>query len=83
MCCGRNRVGHQYNIPNHLATSRAPVSSALPSWPMFEYMGRTALTAIGAITGARYRFDRPGARLRVDPRDRPALARVPVLRPVG
>lgn len=46
----------------------------------FEYFGKTALTAIGPISGKRYRFDRPGAVVPVDPRDRPGLARVPGLR---
>ena len=46
----------------------------------FEYIGRTALTAIGPVTGRRYRFGVPGARVTVDLRDRPALASVPHLR---
>jgi len=48
----------------------------------FEYVGRSGLTAIGSATGQRYRFDRPGARVVVDPRDRPSLAAVPNLRQV-
>jgi hypothetical protein len=48
----------------------------------FEYVGQTALTAIGGATGYRYRFDRHGARVIVDPRDRPSLAAVPNLRQV-
>ncbi len=48
----------------------------------FEYVGRTALTAIGGATGRRYRFEGPGARVVVDPRDRPSLAQVPTLRQV-
>jgi hypothetical protein len=48
----------------------------------FEYVGPTGLTAIGGVSGRRYRFDRPGARVIVDPRDRPSLAAVPNLRQV-
>lgn len=46
----------------------------------FEYAGATGLTAVGAITGRRYRFDRPGAAVDVDLRDAPSLAGVPQLR---
>jgi hypothetical protein len=48
----------------------------------FEYIGQTGMTAIGGATGRRYRFDRPGVRVIVDPRDRPSLAAVPNLRQV-
>jgi len=48
----------------------------------FSYIGRTGLTVIGGATGRRYRFARPGAALRVDPRDAPSLRHVPVLREV-
>lgn len=46
----------------------------------FEYIGKTALVLRGPYTGQRYWFERPGARLQVDPRDRHALLAVPVLR---
>jgi hypothetical protein len=48
----------------------------------FEYVGRTGLTVIGPATGRRYRFERPGARLEVDLKDRRSLAGVPHLRQV-
>jgi hypothetical protein len=48
--------------------------------PVYEYVGATALTVIGPGSGLRYRFDRPGAALAVDPRDRAALDAVPLLR---
>ncbi len=38
------------------------------------------MTVIGPISGIRYRFEGPGARLEVDPRDRRSLAAVPNLR---
>jgi hypothetical protein len=50
---------------------------------MFEYVGRTALTVAGPVSGATYRFPGPGARQRVDPRDQIALAKVPVLRRIA
>jgi hypothetical protein len=49
---------------------------------VFAYTGATAMTVRGPVSGRLYRFDRPGARLTVDPRDRPGLARVPHLREV-
>jgi hypothetical protein len=56
------------------------VSTAARTKPLFEYVGATALTVIGPASGLRYRFDRPGARLAIDPRDRIALEAVPLLR---
>jgi hypothetical protein len=49
----------------------------------FEYAGRSGITVIGAVTGRRYRFERPGARVAVDPADRPSVARVPRLKPAA
>lgn len=46
----------------------------------FEYIGKTGLTVLGPVSGERYRFDGPGARVVVDPRDRPSLTIVPNLR---
>ena len=48
----------------------------------FEYFGPTALTAIGRATGKHYRFERPGARVPVDPSDEASVAQVPHLRVV-
>ena len=48
----------------------------------FEYTGQTGLTVLSPITGKRYRFERAGARLDADPRDRALLASVPALRQV-
>ncbi|MBN8786251.1 MAG: hypothetical protein J0I84_04125 [Terrimonas sp.] len=46
----------------------------------FEYIGNTALTVTGTITGRRYRFNSPGEVLQVDSRDASGLMLVPVLR---
>jgi len=48
----------------------------------FQYVGKTALTAIGLVSGRQYRFGYPGAILQVDPRDRASLAAVPNLRQI-
>jgi hypothetical protein len=87
MCCGRNHNRVQYSAPNsapnHLTAASLPVNVGLQSGSTFQYVGRTALTVVGPVSGARYRFERPGSQVRVDPRDRSALLRVPALRPVG
>jgi hypothetical protein len=76
-CCGgaRQRLGPIMSPP-------APGPAARRFAIEFEYAGPTALTVTGPVSGRRYRFDRPGARLAIDPRDRPSLARVPKLREV-
>lgn len=84
-CCGKQReqVGATNPIRPALsagtsASQRAPVSRQFVV--CFEYMGRTGLTVVGPVSGRRYRFDGPGARLVVDPRDQVSLAAVPNLR---
>jgi len=76
-CCGRL----QPSAPS------GPVTSTGGGHPMpavstrdFEYVGETALTATGRVTGMRYRFHGPGATVTVDARDAPSLSGVPMLR---
>ena len=80
MCCGKGKTRLR-DVTGGLAPllQRAITHGA----PTFEYIGRTALTVFGPISGAPYRFRGPGSRLPVDPRDRAALAAVPVLRFIG
>jgi hypothetical protein len=80
-CCGSGRariVGAGTALPR----TELPASGARRYSVQFEYVGRTALTAIGPVSGKRYRFEKPGAVVTVDPRDRPGLAAVPALRGV-
>ena len=86
-CCGNQRKELQAIPPTRPPSSPAP--NALPKEApvrrfviCFEYIGKTRLTAIGGATGRRYVFDRPSARIVVDPRDRPSLASLPNLRQV-
>lgn len=80
MCnCGSRRVVPAPHATPTLAPARAVAYLPRPK-PVFEYLGATALTVIGPASGLRYRFDRPGAALAVDPRDRAALEAVPLLR---
>jgi hypothetical protein len=39
-------------------------------------------TVVGPVTGRRYRFERVGARVEIDPRDRRGLSAAPELRQV-
>ncbi len=49
----------------------------------FQYMGKTALRVTGPRSGRRYRFERTGAIVAVDHRDRQALRAVSQLRQVA
>jgi len=86
-CCGRKRTSLS------LAATHPTVGAAShprPYVPLhaashgtyFEYQGGSVLTVIGQATGLQYRFVGYGARISVDPRDRPSLAAVPSLREV-
>ncbi len=76
-CCGKNRSARQ--VENN-GPPRATFTPRAPSAQYFEYVGKTGLTALGPVTGRRYRFARPGAVLAVDERDGPSMAGVPNLR---
>ncbi len=88
MCCGNSRARFRGTTANLPPPNLAPrgvgpqASMAHLSGVAFEYIGRTGLTVTGAVTGRRYRFDQTGSRLGVDPRDRPSMAAIPVLRQV-
>ena len=80
-CCGTSRAPL---FGTGMAPSqKAPASSGARRYRVqFEYVGRTALTVIGPVSGTRYRFVQPGAVVTVDARDRPGLAAVPNLRSI-
>ena len=81
MCCGRGKArGHGATAQGNQVAPVSRFETRAHGAPIFEYIGRTALTVFGPISGAPYRFNGPGSRLAVDPRDRPALAVIPVLR---
>jgi hypothetical protein len=75
-CCGQTRgqMGIRVKADAAVVDSHTVV---------FEYIGRTALTAVGGATGRRYRFEEPGARLPVAALDRASLDASPVLKQVG
>ncbi|MET0552589.1 MAG: hypothetical protein ABW221_06100 [Vicinamibacteria bacterium] len=49
---------------------------------MFRYEGSRGLLVIGRFTGRRYWFERYGSEVAIDPRDRPSVVQVPLLRAV-
>ena len=59
-----------------------PSGSRQAAGPVFEYVGATGLTVFGTVSGARYRFARPGARVTVHGRDADAMATLPNLKRV-
>jgi hypothetical protein len=79
-CCGRE---HQPTGPVISSTAARQSRALERSFAVtFEYVGASALTVVGPVSGRRYRFEHGGAPVTIDPRDRPALARVPRLRQV-
>ena len=78
-CCGNNR--RPLPVENQ-DTPRVTFTPPAPTFQYFEYVGNTALTAVGNVTGHRYRFAGPGAAVEVDSRDAPSMAGVPNVRRV-
>lgn len=94
MCCGKNRLPKSFMesqmpiakvVPPPApkpASASAKVTSSHVRQAKFVYGGNTGLTVVSPITGRRYRFDRPGAQVDVDVRDRSWISFVPKLRAV-
>jgi len=82
MCnCGNKRS--QYNQENNVSsgqTKTSTITSKQYTNSIFEYVGKTALTVVGNITGRRYRFNRPGDLQSIDSSDAAGMLAVPVLR---
>jgi hypothetical protein len=87
-CCGQTRaqIRTQSSVARQTKNSVNVASVEQPSAQVkgseFQYIGKTAMTALGLATGRQYRFAYPGAILQVDPRDRPSLSAIPNLRQV-
>ena len=78
-CCGKNRaVARVVDVQETPRITFTP--PAMVSAEYFEYVGKTALTAVGPVTRRRYRFAGPGAIVEVDGYDAPGMAGVPNLR---
>lgn len=79
-CCGRGVPQGRVSAQTVTASVGEASQVRRQTRPVFEYVGATALTAIGGVTGKRYRFERPGAQLAVEPADKPSLMIIPNLR---
>ena len=89
-CCGDRRRSHYRSSGRALRQnaqgqrtrpSEEPAPTHQGARVSYRYVGQTALTVRGPISGRLYLFDRPGAPIATDPRDRRALSTVPMLRP--
>ena len=85
MCCGRGRLQPRTtnSIPPRSDRIYAAGPQRQPSHVYFVYVGNTAMTVRGPVSGIEYRFASPGARVEVDARDRVLLASIRQLRLVG
>jgi hypothetical protein len=83
MCnCGQKRTEYSGGNAGSVNTQkRAPVQTS-QFYSSFEYIGKTALTVIGKVTGTQYRFNYPGNRQNIDYRDVPGMISIPVLKKV-
>ena len=83
-CCGSTRQTQPIATQTQpLTNDYEPIVSytpPLPTFHQFVYVGSTALTAVGVVTGQRYRFTGRGSVVEVDSRDAPSMAGVPNLR---
>ena len=85
-CCGQSRRSLRRGPSGHASEASGRPAGAPPRrlpGVFLRYDGRTALRVRGPVSGRLYHFERPGAVLAVDRRDRAALSRVPRLRRVG
>jgi hypothetical protein len=87
-CCGQRRqqmrsqaipVRHANFAAKPASFGQSPVQQRGTT---FQYVGKTAITAVGPVSGRHYRFSCFGAVVGVDPRDAASLAVVPNLRQI-
>jgi hypothetical protein len=87
-CCGQKRqqirtqatpIGRPDSQPKNSGTKE---SSIHREGIKFQYVGKTAMIAMGLMSGQQYRFASPGAIVQVDPRDTASLGAIPNLRQV-
>lgn len=87
-CCGQRRQQMRSQAtPVSLASDRAnragfSQATTQQRSATFQYVGKTALTAVGPVSGRHYRFNCFGAVVEIDPRDTMSLATVPNLRQI-
>lgn len=86
-CCGRNRQllsavpgASSGGTASYASKPGEAAEKKYYTVAYFEYTGKTKLTVIGPRTGKRYVFDKPGAVVMVDLKDRLSLTAVAGLR---
>jgi hypothetical protein len=75
-CCGQRRALASTN-GKAVGANRSP---PIPRGVLYEYTGTSRMTVTGSVSGLKYLFGQPGARVQVDPRDVFSMAGLPNLR---
>lgn len=85
MCnCGNKRSAFSKEAHTDSVNTKMKTAAQTPSVSAsFEYIGKTALTIIGNVTGTQYRFNYTGNRQNIDHRDIPGIMSIPVLKKVS
>jgi len=85
MCnCGSKRTAFSKETHTDSINTKIKIPAPTPRVSAsFEYIGKTALTIIGNVTGTRYRFSSTGNRQNIDQRDIPGIMTIPVLKKVS
>jgi hypothetical protein len=77
-CCGHQREALRSGV-SPPALPPLPLQGQTRISVHFRYVGNTALTIHGPVSGKSYRFAAPGAEMEVDGRDASGFNTVPVL----
>ena len=78
-CCGHQREALRSGGGSPPALPPLPLQGQTRIPVRFRYVGNTALTIHGPVSGKTYRFAAPGAEMEVDGRDASGFSTVPVL----
>jgi hypothetical protein len=87
-CCGQKRQQIRAQASSVRRPDSQPKNSGTQKSPIhregikFQYVGKTAMIAIGLMSGQQYRFASPGTIVLVDPRDSASLEAIPNLRQI-
>lgn len=75
-CCGHRRA--TIDTSGTAAAAKRPPPK--PRVVLYQYTGPTSMMVAGRMSGAKYQFAGPGAKVQIDLRDAPSLAALPNLR---
>ena len=75
-CCGQRRAMASNGRLADGGVSRRTASREA----LYEYTGTASMTVSGPVSRTTYRFDGPGAKVQIDPRDLASMAGLPDLR---